>query len=168
MIVCTIIMVPALLSWCRAHHEKRIIPWSLNPLMKWLLRGCARLATNKAVSLTIVAGAVLAFAVSGYFAKDINIGDSNPGSPILWPDSPYNQDDAAINSRFPGSDRMFVVVAGNEENALKEPEVLENITRFQQYIEAQPEIGGTASLADVIRPVNMIVNEGTHASLGRC
>ena len=103
---------------------------------------------------------LLLLGVSGFYAKDINIGDSNPGTPILWPDSKYNKDDALINSRFPGSDRMFVVLSGKQENAMKEPEVLENITRFQQYIEAQPEIGGTVSLADVIRPVNMTVREG--------
>ena len=43
---------------------------------------------------------------------------------------------------------------------MKEPEVLENITRFQQYMEGLPEIGATVSLADVIRPVNMTVREG--------
>ncbi len=160
MVICTIVMIPVMLSWCRAHHEKRIIRWSVNRPMKVLLRWCGELATRRGMATIILTLGFAVLLVSGFYAKDITIGDSNPGSPILWPDSQYNQDDAAINSRFPGSDRMFVVVAGDDENTLKEPEVLENITRFQQYIEAQPEVGGTVSLADVIRPVNMILHEG--------
>jgi predicted RND superfamily exporter protein len=160
MIICTIVMIPVMLSWCTAHHEKRVIPWSVNRPMKALLRWCGRLSTSRSSATFILAAGLAVLLVSGFYAKDITIGDSNPGSPILWPDSKYNQDDSAINSRFPGSDRMFVVVAGEEENTIKEPEVLENISRFQQYIEAQPEIGGTVSLADVIRPVNMILHEG--------
>lgn len=160
MIFATLVLVPVMLSWCTAHHEKRLIPWSVNPLMKGLLRVCGLITTHRLSARLVLIAAACILVVSGFYAKDITIGDSNPGSPILWPDATYNQDDAAINSRFPGSDRMFVVVAGEHENAMKEPEILENITKFQQYIEAQPEIGGTVSLADVIRPVNMIVHEG--------
>jgi predicted RND superfamily exporter protein len=160
MVICTIVMIPVMLSWCTAHHEKRIIPWSVNGPMKVLLRWCGQLATRRSTATFILTASLAVLLVSGFYAKDITIGDSNPGSPILWPDSEYNQHDSTINSRFPGSDRMFVVIAGEEENTLKEPDVLENISRFQQYIEAQPEIGGTASLTDVIRPVNMILREG--------
>ncbi|MBE0577100.1 MAG: MMPL family transporter [Desulfuromonadales bacterium] len=160
MVICTIIMIPVMLSWCSGHHEKRVLPWSVNPLMKAVLRWCGRLSTSRSMATLILSASLAVLLVSGYFAKDITIGDSNAGSPILWPESEYNQDDSAINSRYPGSDRMFLVVAGEKENTLKEPEVLENISRFQQYIEAQPEIGGTVSLADVIRPVNMILREG--------
>ena len=160
MIICTVVMVPVILSWCTAHHEKRFFKWNANPVMKSLLHWFGSLTTSKGTATAIMVVAFVTLLISAFYAKNINIGDSNPGSPILWPDSKYNKDDAAINSRFPGSDRMFVVLSGKQENAMKEPEVLENITRFQQYIEAQPEIGATVSLADVIRPVNMTVREG--------
>lgn len=160
MVICTIVMIPVMLSWCTAPHEKRVIGWSVNRPMKSLLKWCGDVTTRRSTATYILLAGLLILLVSGFYAKDITIGDSNPGSPILWPESTYNQDDAAINSRFPGSDRMFVVVSGHAENAMKEPEVLENVTRFQQYVEALPEIGGTASLADVIRPVNMTLREG--------
>ncbi len=160
MVICTIVMIPVMLSWCSSPHEKRVIGWSVNRPMKTLLHWCGQLSTTRSMATLILTAGLAVLLVSGFYAKDITIGDSNPGSPILWPDAKYNQDDANINSRFPGSDRMFLVVAGEKENALKEPEVLENISRFQQYIEAQPEIGGTVSLADVIRPVNKTLREG--------
>ncbi|MBW9265727.1 MAG: MMPL family transporter [Candidatus Thiodiazotropha sp. (ex. Lucinisca nassula)] len=160
MVICTIILVPVLLSWTRVHHEHRILPFRMDPVFNGVLEACSGLATDKRHAATVVIIALTILVGSGFLAKDITIGDANPGSPILWPESAYNQNDASINERFPGSDRMFLVVAGKENDVLKNPGVLDNISRFQQYIEAQPEVGGTMSLADVIRPVNMLMREG--------
>ncbi|MCU7816711.1 MAG: MMPL family transporter [Candidatus Thiodiazotropha sp. (ex Rostrolucina anterorostrata)] len=160
MVICTIILVPVLLSWTRVHHEHRILPFRMDPVFNGILEACSRVATEKRHATMVVFIALFILVSSGFLAKDITIGDANPGSPILWPDSAYNQNDASINERFPGSDRMFLVVAGTENDVLKNPGVLDNISRFQQYIEAQPEVGGTMSLADVIRPVNMLMREG--------
>lgn len=160
MVICTVIMIPVLLSWSRSHHEHRIVNIGAERAMSWLLERCSAIATHRKSAIAVLATSVAILIVSGYFAFNVTIGDSKPGSPILWPDSDYNLDDAAINERFPGTDRMFVVVEGEQDDILKQPEVLENISHFQQYIEAQPEVGGTASIADVIRPVNMILHEG--------
>jgi len=160
MVVCTIILVPILLSWTRVHHGHRLLPFRMDPFFYGVLTFCADVATSKPRARLAVTITLAALLISGYKAMDITIGDANPGSPILWSESDYNRDDAAINARFPGSDRMFLVIEGEENDTLKRPDVLDNITRFQQYIEAQPEVGGTVSLADVIRPVNMLLREG--------
>lgn len=160
MVICTVVMIPVVLSWSRSRHEHRIVNIGAERAMNWLLERCSAITTRRKPAIAVLAISVVILAISGYFAFDVTIGDSKPGSPILWPDSDYNLDDAAINERFPGTDRMFLVVEGEQDDVLKQPEVLENISHFQQYIEAQPEIGGTASIADVIRPVNMILHEG--------
>ncbi len=159
MVICTIVLVPILLSWTRTAHDQRIIPFRSDGVMLPILNACGSLATNRTRAITVLAVSAAILLVSGFFAKNIKVGDANPGSPILWPDARYNVDDAKINNRFPGSDRMFLVVAGDEPDTFKRPDVLDNISRFQQYIEAQPEIGGTISLADIIRPVNMLLHE---------
>jgi predicted RND superfamily exporter protein len=128
--------------------------------MNWLLERCTAVTTHRGQAIGMLVASVLVLLVSGYFASGVYIGDSRPGSPILWPDSDYNLDNAAINDHFPGTDNMFLVVEGEQDDILKQPHVLENLSRFQQYIEAQPEIGATQSIADVIRPVNMILHEG--------
>jgi predicted RND superfamily exporter protein len=160
MVICTVVMVPVVLSWSRSHHEHRILNIGAERAMTWLLERCSAITTRRKPAMSVLAISLVVLIISGYFAFDVTIGDSKPGSPILWPDSDYNLDDAAINERFPGTDRMFLVVEGEQDDILKQPEVLENISHFQQYIEAQPEVGGTASIADVIRPVNMILHEG--------
>lgn len=160
MVICTIIMIPVVLSWSRSHHEHRIVNIGADRLMDWLLERCTAITTHRTQATAMLVIAIVVLLISGYFATGVYIGDSKPGSPILWPDSEYNLDNVAINEHFPGTDRMFLVIEGEQDDVLKQPEVLENISYFQQYIEAQPEVGGTQSIADVIRPVNMILHEG--------
>lgn len=160
MVICTIIMIPVILSWSKSRHEHRLVNVGADTGMNWLLARCTSVATHRGRAMGVLTIAIVVLAISGYFATGIHIGDSKPGSPILWPESEYNRDNAAINAKFPGTDRMFLVVEGEENDILKQPHVLENISRFQQYIEAQPEVGGTESVADVIRPVNMLLHEG--------
>lgn len=160
MVICTIIMIPVVLSWSKSQHEHRLVNIGAEAAMNWLLARCIAVATHRHQAVGVLLVAVVVLAASGFFAAGIHIGDSKPGTPILWPGSDYNRDNAAINEHFPGTDRMFLVVEGQENDILKQPQVLENISQFQQYIEAQPEVGGTESVADVIRPVNMLLHEG--------
>ena len=160
MVICTIIMVPLLLSWTKAHHEHRIIDLGISRAMHSILVTCANIATHRQSAILLLSACVVILLISGFIAKNITIGDANPGSPILWSDSTYNRDDAAINKRFPGSDRMFVVVNGEKNDVLKQPEIMATLSYFQKYIEALPAVGGTTTIADIIRPVNMTLHEG--------
>ena len=58
-----------------------------------------------------------------YFSQFIVIGEA-VGSPILWPNSQYNQDNNLINKRFSGvdTDIMLVYVEGEEETLIQ-PEI---------------------------------------------
>jgi predicted RND superfamily exporter protein len=103
---------------------------------------------------------IVSLVLAAKHASEVTVGDANPGSPILWPDSKYNRDWGDINERFRGSDQMFVVVKGDAQNALKKPEVLDNITRLQRFVEAQPQIGGSASVVDVLSPISAVLHEG--------
>lgn len=160
MVICTIIMIPVILSWSKSKIEHRLVNIGADTGMNWLLARCTAVATHRRQAIGVLLLAIAVLVTSGFFATGIHIGDSKPGSPILWPESVYNLDNVAINEHFPGTDRMFLVVEGQEDDILKQPHVLENISQFQQYIEAQPEVGGTESVADVIRPVNMLLHEG--------
>lgn len=153
------VVLPALaVSWIR-NPGRYAHPLNIKPLMHAVLHFCTRAATSRWRFFVIsIAGVV--FVVSGLYAFKLKVGDANPGSPILKPDSVYNQDAAAINNIFRGSDRMFVVVSGEKQDTVKQPAVLENIAQFQRFMDAQPEIGGSVSLADVLPSVNRVLHEG--------
>ncbi len=157
-IVSALILTPVMLSWCSS-SIKYIHPINVMGLLRGVLGFCAGIVTSR-WRYTVIAGACIAFVASGFYALNLKVGDANPGSPILWPDSTYNKDAKAINQKFQGSDRMFVVVHGKEEGALKEPSVLQGMESFQKYMEAQPEIGGSLSMADVLPQVKRVIREG--------
>ncbi len=156
--VSALVLTPVMLSWYRPERG-HIHPINLAHLLDKLLSVCASIVTTR-WRYGVLAGAGVAFALSAVYAFNLKVGDANPGSPILWPDSRYNRDAAAINGKFQGSDRMFVVVAGNDKGALREPAVLDSMNRFQKYMEAQPEVGGTISLADILPQVRRVLREG--------
>jgi uncharacterized protein len=153
-----VILTPVLLSWVR-HPHRFLNPLDMTPVVTKSLDICARLSTSWFRYVTFY-GALALILICGYIGVRIHIGDANPGSPLLWQDHPYNVAVTEINSRFAGTDRMFVVVRGDEKQILKEPEVLNNIVRFQRYCERQPEIGGTLSLSDLIPAIKRVFMEG--------
>jgi predicted RND superfamily exporter protein len=155
--VSAVILTPVLLSWGR-HPKGFAHPLNIAPLLHRFLGFCAWVATSRA-RYTVLTVAALVFSFSCYYAFNLKIGDANPGSPILWPDAPYNKDSAAINERFRGVDRMFVVVGDETPGFVKKTEVLENISKFQRFMTAQPEIGGSVSIADVVPTINRIMHE---------
>lgn len=157
--VSAVILTPVLLSWIRKPRG-HAHPFNLQPVLRKLLDVAVAITLSRAryavlgVSLLVVAGA-------GLYALDLKIGDANPGSPILWPEAKYNQDSKAINARFEGVDRMFVVIGGDDTPGLvKSNEVLQSMDRFQRFMEVQPEIGGSVSIADVIPQINASLHEG--------
>lgn len=55
---------------------------------------------------------------------------------------------------------MFVVVSGEQPDIVKQPQVLDNMAEFQRFMEAQPEIGGSLSVADILPAVSGVLHEG--------
>ncbi|MFM0027295.1 efflux RND transporter permease subunit [Paraburkholderia madseniana] len=151
------VMTPVLLSWLKkpkgcAH------PFDVSPLLDRVLTLAISVAASR-WRYVVVAGAAAVFVGSGLYAFRLQIGDADAGSPILWQDSRYNQDSAAVNRQFQGADRMYAVFAGTKPDDVKEPAVLENMVSMQRFMAAQPEIGGSLSIADVIPSVNRILRE---------
>ncbi|MFW1677135.1 efflux RND transporter permease subunit [Pontibacter sp. JAM-7] len=157
--VSSVILTPVLLSWVKKPNS---YAHGLNldlKLIRPLLNLCVKVVETRARYVVVmIAGSM--FLVCGYYSLGLKVGDANPGSPILWPASEYNLDSSKINEKFPGADRMFVVVGGEHQNQAKEVEVLDTMLRFQTYMEAQKEIGGTLSIADILPEVNKTLREG--------
>jgi len=156
--ISSIIVTPVLLSWIK-HPKGYAHPVNVGWVMHRVLDLCYRIVVSKA-RYVVVVWTLVVFLVCGYFATFIKVGDANPGSPILWPESDYNLDAAAINGSFQGADRMFVVLGGEEDDLVKQPRVLNAMQDFQRFIEVQPQVGGTLSIADVLPAVNRTLREG--------
>ncbi|MDR2837163.1 MAG: MMPL family transporter [Azonexus sp.] len=157
--ISAVILTPIMLSYIKKPHGT-VHPINLFPFARKILDIAYWIGTSKFRYYNIAA-CVVVMTVTGLYALNLKIGDANPGSPILWPSATYNVDAAAINKRFQGVDRMFIVVGEDgKEGLLKTNEVLQAMNRFQRFIEAQPEVGGSVSIADVLPVVNATLREG--------
>jgi CRP-like cAMP-binding protein/preprotein translocase subunit SecF len=63
-----------------------------------------------------------------------------------------------VNQHLEGANPFFVVLEAEARDAFLEPANLKQIEALQSWLEAQPEIGGTTSLADYVK----LLNRGFH------
>lgn len=157
--VSAVILTPVMLSFIRRPHGM-VHPLNCIPLLSRVLDLATKVCLSRA-RYVVLGGSLLLVASAGLYSLNLKIGDANPGSPILWPESDYNVDADAINSRFEGVDRMFVVLGEDDNRGLmKTSEALQAMNSFQRFMEAQPEVGGSVSLADVLPQINLSLREG--------
>lgn len=88
------------------------------------------------------------------------IGETRLGTPILWPDSKYNQDTAHLNEKFKGCNPLLIAIEGEQDHAIKNPELMQVMDKFQRWIEKDPNVGGSVSVMDIVRRVYMQIHEG--------
>jgi len=158
LVICAVVLPAIAIAGVRRTH-KHAHPINVKPPLRALLRLCSTIATSRArYGVIAIFGTI--FVVSAIYSLNLKVGDANPGSPILEADAPYNRDARAINQSFQGSDRMFVVFSGDQVDSIKQPSVLAEMEQFQRFMEAQPEIGGSVSLVDVLPEVNRVLHEG--------
>ncbi len=97
-----------------------------------------------------------AFLLAATQMRHITIGDATASTPLLQPDSAYNQAHTRIQEFFGGVEPLIIVVEGKEKGALKDPRSIEAMEDFQRYVDSDPEIGYSFSLADVVKSINMV------------
>jgi predicted RND superfamily exporter protein len=73
-------------------------------------------------------------------------------------DNPVRQDFNAINDYLQGSNPFYIVVDTDYSDAFTEPVNLRQLRDLQDWLQEQPEIGGTTSLVDYV----MLINRGFH------
>ncbi len=113
---------------------------------RWVLRA-PRLTIFAFVALVVVTGAGIPFLStnsalvkqfkSGHFLRDA---------------------DAVVNRHFPGSSILDLVVWGEADGTIKEPEILRRIDRFQTEIETIPGVGDSFSIAEMIKRMNRMMH----------
>ena len=111
-----------------------------------------------AISITTI-GAILVMAAIAASGK-ITIGESEPGSPLLYRNHDYNLSSTAVNDLFPGSEQLLLVAKADHPGGLKEPEAMKAIEAFNTYMQLDPELGGVKSVPTLVRQVNKLIHNG--------
>ncbi|MCG7948969.1 MAG: MMPL family transporter, partial [Candidatus Thiodiazotropha taylori] len=90
----------------------------------------ASVVANRHGGLIILSLAGVILLIGAQLSSRVQIGESEPGSPILYLDHDYNVSSKVINERFPGSEELYIVARTDEKGGMKRPEVLQAIEAF--------------------------------------
>lgn len=107
-------------------------------------------------AISVLCTVVVLVVCGAYFSSWVQIGEAEPGSPLLYNDHDYNVSSKAINDRFPGSEELFVVARTDKEGGIKRPEVLRALESLENFMLLDPELGGVKAVPGLIKQVNRI------------
>ncbi len=100
--------------------------------------------------ILVAAACLLAFCAVG--AARVKVDNST--RTLFFRNLPFQRDDRVLNQSFGGTNSMFVLIEGREPDAIKDPRVLRGMDATQRFLERQPHVGKTLSLADFVKRMN--------------
>jgi hypothetical protein len=142
------VLLPAILALLPLPKKHRDYGrgWLPNALVRF-----GRLISRRRIVVLILSAVVLvAFAI----AIPRLVVDTSPGE-YLGDDHAAMDAMHALSRNFGGSSQLSIHITTGRAYGLKDPAILKATVKLQDYIEAQPEYGGsTLSLANVVREMN--------------
>jgi predicted RND superfamily exporter protein len=127
----------------RRESEHRVWDRIMDTIAGWVLgRGRQR----------IYAGVVMLVVIWTVAAMRVTV--DTPLRSYFFENLSFQREDRALNDRLGGTNRLYILIEGGEEGAVKDPKVLSAMEAAQRFLESQPHVGKTLSLADFIRRMN--------------
>jgi predicted RND superfamily exporter protein len=123
----------------------------INRITDWNLSTVGKRATMVVWLLLTIVGVVE--------MRGLIVGDPTSASPLVWKNSPYNVSHAEIQAKFGGVEPLIIVAEGYDRDAMKDPQALRTMEKFQRYLERDRDVGYSFSLTDILRNVNMVFHE---------
>ncbi len=101
----------------------------------------------------VIAGVTIALFISStwvtlFYSK---IGEASPGTPLLWPDHPWNQATAVIAKKFGGVDTFVVYADGDKENASGDAQPIQRMEELERWMSANTDLGATVSVVPFMK-----------------
>jgi hypothetical protein len=144
-----ILLHPIMIAYLPPPHDyKHYTPRWINAL----LAGAGRLTTASPAKHVLIGGSLVLFGVATYYVLyNSTIGDARPGTPLFWPDHPYNVATEQVARRFGGVDQMTVFVDGDQKGSSADGAVLQRMEAMERYVKKFADPGAVISLVNIIR-----------------
>ncbi|GIW44277.1 MAG: hypothetical protein KatS3mg077_1559 [Candidatus Binatia bacterium] len=119
-----------------------------------LLESLAGLVARRPRTILLVALAVFVIAVIG--ALRIQVDNSFR----YWfsPNTQVRIDDAFLNEKLPGTASLRILIEGTQEGVLKRPDVLRAMSDLEDFLAADPTLGGISSIASHVKRMHQAMN----------
>jgi predicted RND superfamily exporter protein len=115
-------------------------------------RAVGNAATHPVYKYVIGAATVVLFVTSTYIALfHSKIGESRPGTPLLFPDHEFNVATDQIATRFGGIDSLVVYADGDRPNASADSAPVKAMERFERHLRVNTNLGASISLVPLLR-----------------
>ncbi len=101
---------------------------------------------------------IMVFAV--YFSQQLSIGDTEIGKALLYDRHPYNVAFAKVNEKFVGASQLVIIAEGKKPEAIKSAETLNQLDKFQRYMEQGPGAGGSITATTLLKKIFRTFREG--------
>ncbi|MDT8318441.1 MAG: efflux RND transporter permease subunit [bacterium] len=105
----------------------------------------------------IYAGAFLFIILGVYGVLSLNVGASLVKQ--FKPDNPVYQADEMLNRHFGGTSTLNIVLEGKEDDVMKEPSILKGMDNMQAFMQENPYVGESVSIAEYLKRMNRVLNE---------
>ena len=157
----SVILVPNLLSFLKPPRRLEVIKEERTTLTNRILAYFAKLAINKkSRRIVIVSFFILTF-IALFGTGQLVVGDKNPGTSLLYSNSPYNQSEKFISEKFATAEPYYIFVEGKHQDALLNSGVLKEMDGLQRYLEKEVKgVGRSLSLVEYIKGMNMVMFAG--------
>jgi predicted RND superfamily exporter protein len=141
--------IPALRATLPARRHKRRKP----DVVDGLLGRVGNWLTDPGTSrLILIGSAVVIVAIA---AGTSRVRVDNSLKQYSSADNPVRKESVVLNDKFGGTDSIFFLIEGANRDAIKDPKVLAAMAKLQAFLDQQPGVGKTQSLADLIRRMNL-------------
>jgi len=100
---------------------------------------------------------VLVFVIAG-LAGMTQVVTNNSTKSYFAPNLPFEAEDRFLNGHMGGTNTLALLIEGKDTDAIKDPKVLQAMDDIQHFLEEQPEVGKTVSMADFIKRMNQAMH----------
>ncbi|HLP26779.1 MAG TPA: MMPL family transporter [Acidobacteriota bacterium] len=154
-------MLPVLLSYTKMSPDFRrrvnFRRFALQPIWRKLVN----FTCSPKSSLAIIAVSAALWGFGLYQARHIRIGDMHAGVPELRQSSRYNQDTAAITSKFSIGVDVITIIVETVPNGVIEHDVMSLVDHFAWHMRNVEGVQSTMAITDLARTINAGWNEGS-------
>ncbi len=131
------------------HREKERSIWD-----RWIEYMFFWVTERRRAVYVLASIAVVALSLGGYWLKV-----ENAARQYFSDELQLRKDDDALNTRTAGTSTMHLLVDTGADDGVKDPKVLEAMDKVQQFLQKDPRVGKTLSIADFIKRMNQAMNE---------
>jgi len=124
-----------------------------------LLEGLAGLVIAQPRTVLGVGVFVIFIAAIGTFRIEVD----NSFRTLFPASSHVRKDDALLNEKLPGTASLRILIEGNRENVIQQPEVLKAMSDLEAFMEKDPNLGGVTSITDHVKRMHQAMNNGDPA-----